>query len=217
MASPQTPDPNQPVPETNHPIGNAPRIDTEIAAYHFGWGWVSLCIAIVILVCIWAVWGFKGTGGWWMRDLRARAAASGPGLARNGHVISIPGLSGPGVAALDATDKKSFVGQPFAVNGATVRENAGSHALWIGPKNSPPMLVVLAEPSGSAETANFAEGDLVSVNGTIEKAPPAKQAQSKWSLSDDDTQRLEQEGAYIQATKLQPAEQLPNLSQPSNS
>jgi hypothetical protein len=178
---------------------------------------MSTWIAIVILACIWVVWGFAGTGGFWIRSLRPRAAESGPGVASNGHLISIPKLSGPGVAALNAKDKTSFVGQPFAVNAATVQQNAGSHALWIGPNNSTPMLVVFEEPSGSTETANIAEGDLVSVNGTIVKAPPAKQAQSKWSLSDDDTQRLEQEGAYIQATKLQPAEPLTNSSQPASS
>jgi hypothetical protein len=217
MVSPQTPVPNQPVPQANRPIGNDLKIDTEIATYHLGWKWVLTCTAIVILVCIWAIWGFAGTGGWWMRNLRSRAAAYGPSVARNGRVISVPTLNGPGIAALDATDKKPFIGQPFTVNGATVRENAGSQALWIGPKNSPPMLVVLAKPFGSAKTANIAQGDPANVTGTIEKAPPAKQAQSKWSLSDDDTQRLEQEGVYIQATKLQPAEQLPISPQPANS
>lgn len=216
MSSPQTSNPNQPLPKTD-PSGDFRKLDSQI--HHSGLRWMWICTAIVIVVaCVWMAWGFGGTGGWWARAAhRSRVAESGPGVASNGHVISIPKLTGSGVAALDANDKKSFVGQAFDVNGVTVQENAGSHALWIGSSNSTPMLVVVDEPSGSAETANLAEGDLANVNGTIEKAPPAKQAQSKWSLSDDDTQRLEQQGVYIQATKLQPAEPLTNSSRPANS
>lgn len=137
MTSPQTPNPNQPLPKTN-PIGDFSKLDSQI--HHSGLRWMWICTAIVIVVaCVWMGWGFGGTGGWWARAAhRSRVAESGPGVASSGHLISIPELSGPGVAALDAKDKTSFLGQPFAVTGAAVQENAGSHALWIGHNDSPP-------------------------------------------------------------------------------
>jgi len=58
--------------------------------------------------------------------------------------------------------------------------------------------------ANSAAYSHAAPTDLVDVQGTIEKAPPVKQAEKQWGLSTEAAKRLEREGVYVQASQVQP-------------
>jgi hypothetical protein len=136
-------------------------------------------------------WGWAGYGGWWWGN-------------RNAQIVqpSVSTMNGSGVAILDATNKQPFIGQPFNVRNVPVQSIANDHALWVGPNGATPMLVVLAGNNNTAANTNISQGSRININGTVQKAPPAAQAEQQWSLSGDDANRLEQQGAYIQTTEV---------------
>lgn len=152
------------------------------------------------LIVWWAGWGWGGSGGWWWGN-RARngMAAAGPGLTTERASAQ---TSGTGVEVLEATNKRDFVDRPFQVNDVPVQSTASGKMLWIGSNSSSPTLTILKGPGNSFGNADIHAGDLVNVTGTVEKAPPAAEAKSQWRLSQNDLNRLEQEGAYIQATEV---------------
>lgn len=157
------------------------------------WGWWWLWILIIIAIIWFGGWGWGGYGGWW------RGRPYGTGAQIVGSVMP----SGPGLAVLNATDKLPFIGKPFQVSNVTVQNKVGNQGLWIGSHNGSPMLVTLTGLDNSAANANIRQGDVVSVTGMVEKAPPANQAKQQWSLNNDGGKRLEQQGAYIQAAQVQ--------------
>ena len=67
------------------------------------------------------------------------------------------------------------------------------------------MLAVLQGAGHRAASAHLAQGDLVNVTGTVEKAPPATQARNQWKLSGNGQKRLEQQGVYVAASQIQRA------------
>lgn len=58
--------------------------------------------------------------------------------------------------------------------------------------------------ANSAAYTHAAQTDLVDVQGTVEKAPAARQAEKQWGLSTDAAKRLEREGVYVRASQVQP-------------
>lgn len=187
MASPQRrPDPNQlrELEDMQHRD-----VQKEIAPrWRFGYWWWAW---IIIFVAIWWVsFGWGNSGGYIWGNHGAAAARPA-----NDAV-----LAGPGVPILNATNKKIYIGQAFSVQNAPVQHVASHKALWIGNlNNSVPMLIVA--PSG-ANAGDFAHGEWVNVAGRIQKAPPANVAAKEWGLKPAGVQRLETEGAYVQATEL---------------
>lgn len=196
MASPQRPDLNDP--------RNAPRSDLGprsaptpparrvVRRARFVW-WVIFWVGILILALWWAIWGWAGTGGWWWAG-RARSTTT-----YTPQTTGRPAMTGPGVAVLEAADKHPFAGKYFQASDVPIQGVAGQNAIWIGPDNAQPMLVIL---SGNASEAGIAKGGLIDVTGTVENAPPLAQARQQWSLSGADAARLEQQGAYIQARQV---------------
>lgn len=176
-----------------------------------GWVWIWVWIVIIIILVVWfGGWGWGGYGGWWWgnRNIRVVQPLNGNGNnagainngAGNNGANALP--TGSGVAVLNATDKQPFVGKPFEVNRIPVQNEVNDHVLWVGENNSTPMLVVLTGADNNAANANISQGTLVNITGTVQKAPPKDQAKNNWKLGDDDVNRLEQEGAYIQATQV---------------
>ncbi len=162
--------------------------------------WGVLWLILIGLFIWWAGWGWDGSGGWWWRN-RARndAPVGATGFTTE---TAFANTSGTGIEVLNATNKRDFVGRPFQVNEVTVESTANGKALWIGSNRSSPMLTILKGPGNSLGNADIHAGDLVNVTGTVEKAPPAEEAQSQWQLSRNDLNRLEQEGVYIQAMEV---------------
>lgn len=193
MASPQRPDPYRPEPhiEPELKITRPPRTAGQRIA--FAW-WLVVLLAAIIFGLGWSLWGRSGQGGWWS----AGHAKSAP--SANTSPSAPATIQGMGVEILTATDRRPFVGRNFQVTTVPVISKSNDGAVWIGTRTTPPMLLVL---NGSpAAHANIVPGSLLDVSGTVEKAPPAAQAQREWKLSGNDTAQLEKQGVYIQATNV---------------
>lgn len=162
-------------------------LDKQVSSgWRFGFWWIWA----LVIVAIWFVgYGWGGYGGW----LRARPAAQTNDAA----------MTGPGIEMLNATNKARFANQAFQLRNVPVERRASSRALWIGSKfNSEPTLLIL--PTGNnPESASIGQGSWIDTNGRIYAAPQAAQAKQQWKLSDADVQRLEKQGAYMQATVIQ--------------
>lgn len=199
----------------NDPLRNNRRVERDDIGRGAGagWVWIWIWIIIIIILVVWfGGWGWGGYGGWWWGNRNARvveplngngnnAGAINNGAGNNGMgANALP--TGNGVAVLDATDKHPFIGKPFSVTNVPVQNKVNDHVLWIGTNSSTPMLVVLTGPGNTTENANISGGNRVDITGTVQKAPPKDQAKQQWQLGDDDVNRLEQEGAYIDATQV---------------
>lgn len=203
-ASPQNPDPRRPQPirDNREPdtLRDTREVDREVGGgvrYGWTWIWVWLLILAFIIAIVWfGGWGWAGYGGWWWGNRNAQVT----------QPATMTTMNGSGVAVLNATNKQPFVGRPFNVRNAPVQTVANDHALWVGASGATPMLVVLTGNNNTTANANITQGSRININGTVEKAPPAAQAEQQWSLSDDDANQLEQQGAYIQATEVTSAQ-----------
>lgn len=197
-ASPQNPDPGRPqrVPDSREPLRDTRDVDRAVGA-GVGWGWTWIWVWLLILAFIVAIvwfggWGWAGYGGWWWGNRNAQVT----------QPAAVSTMNGSGVAVLNATNKQPFVGRPFSVRNVPVQTVVNDHAMWVGASGASPMLVVLAGNNNTAANTNISQGSRIDINGTVEKAPPAAQAKQQWSLSDDDANQLEQQGAYIQANEV---------------
>lgn len=193
-ASPQNPDPRNR--DNVHPIGEPRRVDREVGGgVRFGWAWIwvwLLILAFIIAIVWFGGWGWAGHGGWWWSNHNARVIQQ-----------PVANVNGSGVAVLNATNKQPFIGSSFTVRSVPVQTVINDHAVWIGENDGASMLVVLTGANNTVTNANIAQGDRINVVGTVQKAPAAAQAARQWSLTNDDANRLEQQGAYIQATEVQ--------------
>ena len=193
-ASPQNPDPRNR--DNVRPIGDPRRVDREVGGgMRFGsaWIWVGLLILAFIIAIVWfGGWGWAGHGGWWWGNHNARVVQQ-----------PVANVNGSGVAVLNAANKQPFIGRDFNIRSVPVQSTINDHALWIGANNPGSMLVVLTGPNNTVANANIAQGDHINVTGTVQKAPDAATARKQWSLTDDDANILEKQGAYIQATGVQ--------------
>ena len=197
------------------------------------WGWLWVWFIILICAFIWfAGWGWGSYGGWWWGTRRPVAQQSAGGVNVGGYdggvgtpvapvnrgnagpangpsnTAGTPGEAGAnGAAAVVATNKREFEGRPLQASGVRVVKKVTSHVFWVGSNTSAPLLVVATVPGNAAPAANLKPGETVNVSGTVEKAPPAAQAEKNWGLDHTGAARLEQEGAYLNATEA-------NLAQP---
>lgn len=213
MASPQRRDPEQlrqgPREVPPPALENLPEVEHQIGtggAFNWAWVWIPVAIA-----AFWFVgWGWGPYGGWWwgqgVTSAQESAQSTTPGPVRTvpqpgalaGGAPGNPALQpiGPGVAILNATNRRSYIGKPFQVENVPVQKSAGQSAVWIG--TGTPMLLVL--PRGPKW--NIANGTRFDVSGTVRKAPPAAQARQQWSLSSADAAQLERQGVYIQSNSV---------------
>jgi hypothetical protein len=165
----------------------ARRVEAEERA---GWGWFGwwwLWIIVLIFIIWFGGWGWWGYGGWWGWGGRAGYAARYQGVVPDSLVV------------LTSPDKQSYIGRQIALNNVQVQGTAGQRGYWIGPNGNRRLLVV----GGNTGAVKLQAGQLVSVNGTVERAPTAQQAQAEWGISSDEAARLEKDGVYIQAGQLQ--------------
>lgn len=191
MASPQRPD--------FHGISGRDDLETKglrpghpparnRATFLFSW-----LIGVVLLGAFfyWIAWGWEGTGGYWW------AHQTIPANSVNGQT-----MKGTGLNALNATDKRPFIDKDFQVSNVPIQQKVTDRIYWIGPKGAAPMLVVVSGNTSSGNLKQLATGTLADVAGTIDKAPPAAQAESQWPLSRAGLARLEKEGAYVRASEM---------------
>ncbi len=212
MATPQRPNPNDPLRdlETNQTQNAVDRHGTGRGA------WIWIVIALVIVGVVWvAWWGWSYRGGGRGTNTGAGPVSGPPGPngavtdrqgvpPANGPAASVSGpLSGSGVPALNAENKRSFIGRVFEVHNVPVQESPSNGVVWVGNTGSAPTLVVLAHTGNSAASTILGHGHLVDVTGTVVKAPSEAQAKHDWRLSSQAATQLEQEGAYVRATQVE--------------
>lgn len=197
MASPNDP---------NKPLGDRRKVEREVGGT-MRWGWIWIVIAIIILLVVWfGGFGWGTYGGWWGSRSRQRLhtpASTVPPAMASQQPGNNTAVGGNGVQILASANKGALVGQPFDIRDVPITEKDGNNALWIAANNMEPMLVVLVGNEATQAVAGVAQGSRVNLTGTVERAPSAQIARKQWSLSADGTKRLEQEGAYVQATILQ--------------
>lgn len=202
MASPNDP---------NKPLGDHEKVAREVGA-HVRYGWIWIWIVIIIILVIWfGGFGWGGYGGWWWGSHPHTAvlpngpnaavpANPPPGIGQPESAGSHAALGGDGVQILTAADKHHFIKQPFVIRHVPVQKTNSDKAFWIGINNSDTMLVVL---TGDAANGKIQQGQRVNVTGRVSRAPSAENAKRMWSLSDEDAKRLEEQGAFVQATQVQ--------------
>jgi hypothetical protein len=193
MASPQRPNPRGPQPhfEPELQTKQAPRTAGQRVA--FAWWWLLLT-ACVIFGLAWAIWGWSGTGGWWSAG---RVKSEPPAnVSQRAQPMTVQGT---GVEILTAVNRRPFAGRTFQVSTVPMISKSNNQAVWIGTKTAPPMLLIL---NSADADANIVPGTLLDVSGTVQKAPTAAQASNEWKLSGSDASQLENQGVYIQATKV---------------
>lgn len=194
--------------DPNKPLGDRERVARETGA-RVGYGWIWIWIVIIIILVIWfGGFGWGGYGGWWWGSRPHTAVVpheetGGIGTAQPAPAGNAAALGGSGVQILTAANKQPFINHAFNIRNVPVQQTNSNHAFWIGANNNDTMLVVLTGNQNSAANANLQQGQRVNVTGTVARAPSADNAKRMWSLSDDDAKRLEQQGAYIQATQVQ--------------
>lgn len=192
MATPQRVDPGGPQRDYNNPqrtgAGEAP--PRRSALMYWWWGF---WIAIFIFAIGWGVWGLETGNGWFFTN-------------RAQHV-SAPPVNGPGLAALQAPSKQAFIGQKFQANFVPVQKKISDTVFWVGPKNTPPTLLVLPSSTSGQNagplkknSTTIEPGNMIDITGTMQKAPPQAQAQKQWALSNSDAAQLEKEGGYVQGS-----------------
>jgi CTP:molybdopterin cytidylyltransferase MocA len=214
MASPNRPNPDQPRLDVND-IGEERIVESVSRG---GWRWWWIWPVIIALAFWWAGWGWGSTGGWWWgRAHSQNTAIPAPPGARTTETLANAGAqqpvtsagadaggakianqtSGPGVEILAAQDKQPFIGKSFAAAEVPVQQKVSDHAMWVG--GSQPMLAVITR---NPIPKDVDQAKVVDAWGTVQKAPPAAQAERDWSLSKQDAARVEHEGAYIQLREL---------------
>ena len=157
-----------------------------------GWRFSFWWIWLLVILGIWYVgFGWGNSGGWLWHH-------SAPGMHNDASI------TGDGSVILNANNKRQYIGQAFQVDNAPVDRAASNVAFWIGSRNnSVPMLLVTTGVPANAGNENLAHGQSIYAGGRVMAAPNAAQAKQQWSLSDADVAKLEQQGAYIQATQVQ--------------
>lgn len=225
MASPQRPLPNEPRRDPPPELENLQtgRAQREVSSgWRFGFWWIW----ILIIAGIWYVGFGWGTSGGWIWGHRHAVqttndtALRGPGVAivdasnklpYIGQAFEIQNVPVQRVAGPQAY----WIGSTF--NSVPMLVVNASNAAAATAKTAPTAPAKTAKgSSGAAQTANQTSGKTgtaangavqprqwLDVTGRVVKAPPAAQAEQQWGLSAGDANRLESEGAYIDATAMQ--------------
>jgi len=163
--------------------GNRPKRPVRRRSW-IDWWWAWL---LVVLLGFWfAGWGWWSYGGWWW----------GP----RSRTVVVAQVTGPGLVVLVSPNRDAFVGRTFQVAGATVQDKVNDHAYWIEARDSAPMLVIA---SSVQPDAAIHRGSLVTVVGTVHRPPPVANAKQDWGLTDEGANRVERQGAYVQASTVE--------------
>lgn len=177
-----------------------------------GSGWRTLWIwpvVIVLILLVWfGFWGWGAYGGWfWSRrheganNVVTTANNRVPNPNNQPEAVNKQNLQN-GSAVLNAANKQQYIGQSFEIVRTTVLKKVSDSVFWLGNKNDPaPLLVVLSNPPQNASNPPISVGEPVDVVGQVQKAPTLHDAEQTWHLSSNGAQRVEHEGAYIEASQ----------------
>lgn len=102
------------------------------------------------------------------------------------------------VTAIDIIGPEDLVGQTIALDAVPVQAKTGK-GLWVGYQHRNMLLV--APPTGT-DLASIETGDIVAVQGQIQKMPGADEALQRWNIDAALRSQVEREVLYVEATKV---------------
>lgn len=108
--------------------------------------------------------------------------------------------------------KEQKVGQEVTLRDVAVQDSGEQNSkqlrqLWVGPSSSEQILIVYppdAVPLAKGKEQKLSRGSVVSVAGTLKKAPESAKAQRDWHLNKDEAAQLAQTGVYVEAKSVMP-------------
>jgi hypothetical protein len=120
------------------------------------------------------------------------------------NVASVANIS---VADLFSSKKDSLIGQPVTLHNVQVRDKTGRDAIWVG--TSPQQIILVTMPSivrplyPDGREAKVDKGDLVNVNGVVQRAPLAFQLREGWGVDRSDAEVLGENGVIINGLRVE--------------
>jgi hypothetical protein len=109
------------------------------------------------------------------------------------------------VADLFSNKKDSLIGQPITLQNVPVQDKTGRDAIWVG---SPQQMVLVTMPSivrplsPDGRQASIDKGDLVTVNGVVQRAPLAFQLREAWGVDRAAAEALGENGVIINGLRV---------------
>ena len=174
--------------------------------------WRSLWLWPVLIVLVGILWwGFWGGGWFWNRahegGNNVRPTANNQLPQRNGDqpVTTTKQNDNPSSAVLNSEDKQQYIGQSLEIVRTPVLKRVSGSMFWLGSQNDPaPVLVVMSGRAQNPKNANVREGETMNVVGQVQKAPTVQEATQHWHLPRSAAERLQREGAYVEASEVEP-------------
>jgi hypothetical protein len=114
------------------------------------------------------------------------------------------------VADLFSSKKDSLIGQPITLRNVQVQDKTGRDAIWVGP--SLQQMVLVTMPSivrplySDGRDAKLNKGDLVTVNGVVQRAPLAFQLHDGWGVDRTQAEALGENGVIINGLRVEVAQ-----------
>src|SRR5581483_10278638 len=111
------------------------------------------------------------------------------------------------IADLFSNKKEALVGQPITLRRVQVQAKTGRDAIWVGP--SPQKMVLVTMPSivrplyPDGREARVEKGDLVTVNGVVQRAPLAFQLREAWGVDRTQAEVLGENGVIINGLRVE--------------
>jgi hypothetical protein len=111
------------------------------------------------------------------------------------------------VADLFSSKKDSLIGQPITLRNVQVRDKTGRDAIWVGA--SPQQMILVTMPSivrplyPDGREARLDKGDLVTVNGVVQRAPLPFQLREAWGVNRSDADVLGENGVIINGLRVE--------------
>lgn len=207
-------------------------LDERASGGWWGWWWVWIVIFFFFAFWF-VGWGWGSYGGWWWgrpatvgvqpatgENPTAQSNNGGVNGTYNAHGSNATGMNqnnGAMMALLEAQNKRQYVDQPVVMNSVIVQKRVGDNAFWVGTNNSTAPLLVVVNANGNNGNAtnsnvnnggnnagsNIQQGEEVDVTGTVRSAPGAAQASKDWNLTRAGAERLQREGAFVEASGVQ--------------
>lgn len=108
------------------------------------------------------------------------------------------------LAVVGDTDQSEYINRNASFANVTVQSVVGDRGFWIGPDASRQMFVVIDE-NNTGKSDNIIQvtpGQVLTVNGRLEKLPPLDQAPPEWGLDASSSAALANQQVYLHATSV---------------
>ena len=178
-----------------------------------GAGWWWLIFIIVIIICIWIFASGSGNRRTARNGVANTGASTNSGTTMNGNrgANANTGTTAQNGQPANASipqlisNPKEFEGRPVVVPQATVQKRMNQNAILVGPAGTQNQSqgsesVTVSLPTNTNANA-IKQGSQVEITGTVKQAG---QGQANLGLSSSQSQKVEQQGFYLQASAVTP-------------